>query len=473
MRHLFRIATLLVAGAFAAPAHAGHVDPYAAIEKAFTLFKDGGTYQESRAIFSQALRDGRHDGKLDPGFAILYVMYADLTRFDGNPAFALQLADEGIALALTEAPVDEDVKNSLLVSRAYALADLGQYQQAVESVAITALWMGERFGDKAREELEATARGWAGQATAGGGDGKFPSAVQLSIDLLKKADEALAARDTRTALALASRATLPDGTSLAAADVAFMNARSHSIAGLAYAYEGRSRLAFIALRRAADLVVAEPWDGKSKPRLRGEVEREDGWKVLAWTVFSHLASAAVGVKELDAAQASIEAASPYARTSADRFSLLAQQAGIAFTSNDYAKAAEVFERGEREAKAAGDTENAALASLYLAIARLFLAPEDNNTTEQEALLKAASHAADVAAGDPQMVEYVLTTAVRAVGHRGSVAAALPLARRAFEVFQERQKAMAGYEAAQASGRRERRRFLEMLIAGEYAAANAK
>ena len=473
MRHLLRITTLLVAGAFAAPAHADHVDPYAAVDKAFTLFKDGGTYQESRAIFSQALRDGRHDGKLDPDFAILYALYSDLTRYDGNPAFALQLADEGIALALTEVPVDDDVKNSLLVSRAYALADLGQYQQAVESVAITAIWMGKRFGDKERKDLEAVARGWAEQAAADGGDGKLPSAVQLSIDLLKKADDALAARDTRTALALASRATLPDGTSLVEADVAFMNARAHSIAGLAYAYEGRSRLAFIALRRAADLVAAEPWDGKSTPRLREDVAREDGWKILAWTVFSHLASAAVGVGELDTAQAAIETASPYAVTPADRFSMLAQQAGVAFMADDYASAIEVFLRGEREAKAAGDAENAALAGLYVAIARLFIAPEDSNTVEQEALLKAASHAADVAAGDPQMVEYVLTTAVRAVAHRGSVAAALPLARRAFAVFQERQKAMAGYEAAQASGRRERRRFLEMLIAGEYAAANAK
>lgn len=460
---------LLVAAALVSPARADHIDPYATVEKAFELFKNGGSYQETRAIFSQALRDARHDGKLDPGFAILYAMYSDLTRYDGNPAFALQLADEGIALALTEVPPDEDMKNSLLVSRAYALAELGQYQQAVEGVAITALWMGQRFGDKQRADLEAMAKGWAEQAAAQGtGDGTFPSAVQLSIDLLGKADEALGARDTRTALTLASRAALPDGTSLPAADVAFMNARAHSIAGLAYAYEGRSRLAFISLKRAADLVAAEPWDGKSKPRLRGEVEHEDGWRQLAWTVFSHLASASVGVKELDTAQAAIDAASPLSRTSADRFSMLVQQAGIAFSTDDYAKAIEVFSRGEREAKAAADPENAALAGLYLAIARLFAAPEDGRAVEQEALLKAASHAADVTAGEPQMVEYVLTTAVRAVDNRGSAEAALPLARRAFAVFKERQKAMSGYDAGQEANRRERRRFLEMLIAGEYA-----
>ena len=193
-------------------------------------------------MFSQALRDARHDGKLDPGFAILYAMYSDLARYDGNPAFALQLADEGIALTLTEVPPDENLKNTLLVSRAYALAELGQYQQAVEGVAITALWMGEHFGDKARTDLEAMARGWAGQAAVAGGDGKFPSAVELSIDLLKKADDALNARDTRTALTLASRATLPENTALAPEDVAFMNARAHSVSGQAYAYEGRQRL---------------------------------------------------------------------------------------------------------------------------------------------------------------------------------------------------------------------------------------
>ena len=466
--------TLLIAASLASPARADHIDPYDTVQKIYESFKAGGSYQESRAMFSQALRDARHDGKLDPGFAILYAMYSDLARYDGNPAFALQLADEGIALTLTEVPPDENLKNTLLVSRAYALAELGQYQQAVEGVAITALWMGEHFGDEARTDLEAMARGWAGQAAVAGGDGKFPSAVELSIDLLKKADDALNARDTRTALTLASRATLPENTALAPEDVAFMNARAHSVSGQAYAYEGRQRLAVIALRRAADLVVAEPWDGKSKPRLRGQVEREEGWKLLAWTIFSHLASAAVGAKELDMAQAAIDAASQLATTPEQRFTLLVQQAGLAFSSKDYARAVDVFSRGRRDAEAAGDAENAALARVYVAIARLSSAPEDAVPAEEAELLEAASDAANVMADDPQMVEYVLTTAVRmAVGNTGSTTAALPLARRAFAVFRERQRAMAGYEAVQESGRRERRSFLEMLIAGEYAAANAK
>ena len=465
---------LLIAASLASPARADHIDPYETVQTIYGLFKAGGSYQESRAMFSQALRDARHDGKLDPGFAILYAMYSDLARYDGNPAFALQLADEGIALTLTEVPPDEDLKNTLLVSRAYALAELGQYRQAVEGVAITALWMGKRFGEKARTDLEAMARGWAGQAAVAGGDGKFPSAVELSIDLLKKADDALNARDTRTALTLASRATLPENTALAPEDVAFMNARAHSVSGQAYAYEGRQRLAVIALRRAADLVVAEPWDGKSRPRLRGQVEREEGWKLLAWTIFSHLASAAVGAKELDMAQAAIDAASQLATTPEQRFTLLVQQAGLAFSSKDYARAVDVFSRGRRDAEAAGDADNEALARVYVAIARLSSAPEDAVPAEEAELLEAASDAAHVMADDPQMVEYVLTTAVRmAVGNTGSTTAALPLARRAFAVFRERQRAMAGYEAVQESGRRERRSFLEMLIAGEYAAANAK
>ena len=87
---------------------------------------------------------------------------------------------------------------------------------------------------------------------------------------------------------------------------------------------------------------------------------------------------------------------------------------------------------------------------------------------------AASAAADVMADDAQMVEYVLTTAVRmAVGNTGEAVASLPLARRAFDVFRERQKAIAGYDAVQEAGRRDRRRFLEMLIEGEYAAAETK
>lgn len=454
-------------------AHADHIDPYEIAGQAGEVYGKNESYADVRAHFSRALRDARHDGPLPPEFAIVYAMYSDTARFDGDPSFALQIADEGLALITDANEPDEDAKNSLLVSRAYALADMGQYEQAVEAVAITALWMGKRFGPKDQADLEALAREWSARAAAKGGDGKFPSAVQLAIELLGEADDALNARDTRTALALASRATLPEGTSLSQQDVDFVNARASSIAGQAYAYEGRSKLAYSSLRRAADLVLAQPWDGVVAPVMRSESSNDEGWRSLTWTTLTHLASAAIGVAELAVAQAALDLAAPLGRTSEDRFSLMVQQAGISFRTRDYRKAEDAFLKGLHDAEAAGDLNNASLAKVYVAIARLSYAGDDAVKDREAELLAAASAAADVMADDPQMVEYVLTTAVRmAVGNTGEAAASLPLARRAFDVFRERQKAIAGYDAVQEAGRRDRRRFLEMLIEGEYAAAEA-
>lgn len=455
-------------------AHADHIDPYEIAGQAGEVYGRNDSYAEVRAHFSRALRDARHDGPLPPELAIVYAMYSDTARFDGDPSFALQLADEGLALITDANEPDEDAKNSLLVSRAYALADMGQYQQAVETVAITALWMGKRFGPKDQADLEALAREWSAKAAASGGDGKFPSAVQLAIDLLGEADEALNERDTRSALGLASRATLPEGTSLSQQDVDFVNARASNIAGQAYAYEGRSALAYGSLRRAADLVLAQPWDGVAAPVMRSESSNDEGWRSLTWTTLTHLASAAIGVAELAVAQAALDLAAPLSGSPEDRFSVMVQQAGISFRTRDYRKAEEAFLKGQRDAEAAGDAKNASLAKVYVAIAKLSYAGDDTAKELEAELLAAASAAADVMSDDPQMVEYVLTTAVRmAVGNTGEAVASLPLARRAFDVFRERQKAIAGYDAVQEAGRRDRRRFLEMLVEGEYAAAETK
>jgi len=470
------LARLALAAWLLAPslARADHIDPYALAVEAARVYEKNDSYAEVRALFSRGIRDARHNGPLPPEFAVVYAMYSDTARFDGDPSFALQLADEGLALITDANEPDDDAKNSLLVSRAYALADMGQYQQAVETVAITALWMGQRFGAKQQADLEAMGREWSAKAAAKGDDGKFPSAVQLAIDLLGQADEALNARDTRAALALASRATLPQGTSLPQQDVDFVNARASSIAGQAYSYEGRSALAYGALRRAADLVLAQPWDGVAAPVMRPLSTADEGWKQLTQTIFAHLASAANTVQELTVAQAALDIAAPLSSTPEDRFSVMVQQAGISFLTRDYRKAEEAFLKGQRDAEAAGDAKNASLGRVYVAIARLSYAGDDTVKQREAELLAAASAAANVMADDPQMVEYVLTTAVRmAVGNTGEAVASLPLARRAFDVFRERQRAIAGYDAMQEAGRRERRRFLEMLIEGEYAAAETK
>ena len=49
---------------------------------------------------------------------------------------------------------------------------------------------------------------------------------------------------------------------------------------------------------------------------------------------------------------------------------------------------------------------------------------------------------------------------------------LPVAREAFAIFREGQRAMAGYDSGQEAARRERRRFMESYLDTLYEAAEA-
>ncbi|MBU2191018.1 MAG: hypothetical protein KJ796_06320, partial [Alphaproteobacteria bacterium] len=128
------------------PAAAEPLDPFAIVDDAMAAYQLRQDYADTRAVLSKGLRDAGEQGALSPGFAVVYAIYSDTARFEGNASFALHLADEGLRLARTQEEVDREFENMLLVSRAYALAELGRYQEAVDSARIPAVWMGERFG---------------------------------------------------------------------------------------------------------------------------------------------------------------------------------------------------------------------------------------------------------------------------------------------------------------------------------------
>lgn len=465
-------AVLLFFAAF--PAAAGHVDPYEAMQDAMQAYNNNERYADARAVLSKALREAAHGGSLDPVYAVLYAMYADTARFDGNPSFALQLTDEGLALALSAPEPDADVKNMLLVSRAYALADLGRYAEAIETVRITALWMGERFGPDNRRALEDEAAAW--DERLAGEDPKVANApvAELAIKLLDQAQEALNAYDTARAITLASRAILPDGTAVGSTDVLYINARAQTLVGAAYGVEGRPAAAVAALRRVADLLCAGPWDGRGPATLLPAVRDYPATRDVAWDSFSYLASNAVAVGELDLALAALDTVDDLADTPARRFALMVQRAGVTFSRKDYREAERIFVATGRDAEAAGDRLNASLAAFYLAIARFYLAAGEGVAPAKAELVEAATRAADVAGGDLQMRQYVLTTATRMLFMQAfDHADALPLAEPAFQAFKARQAALGGYDAGQEAARRDQRSFLDIYIGANYAAAKSK
>ena len=467
-----RMGSLLLAPAMAlaAPAAAHHVDPYAVIDRAFTAFDGGKDYDAARGALSAGLREAPHDGRLDPSFALVFAVYSDLVRNQDDPSFALQLAEQGLALALGAPEPDEEVKNALLVSRAYALADLGRYREAIETATITALWLGERFGQKAREDLEAEARAWA-QEESPGPDGKVPSALQTAFDLIRQAQDALSAYDTAAAIMLASRAVLPEGSGLSPEAVRTVNAWSRQLTGTAYAVENRSREAIAVLRGAVDLIAEAPWDGRSRPRLRAGLNG-DGARYLIWNIFIRLAETALRVGDAELGAAALDVAQDYVDTPADRYSLLVQRASLLMRSADLAEVEKAFATGEAEARAAGDEENAALARFYASVVRLRAANRAKTMDgEGREMLDLAREAAKAAGGNPRQVEYILTTAVwQAVANSVSPETVLPVAREAFSAFREGQRAMAGYDSGQEAARRERRAFMESYIDTLYDAA---
>ncbi len=457
-------AALLASALLVSPAAlAHHVDPYEVIDRAFKTFMERGDDAGTRAIFSAALRDAPHDGKLDPSFALVFAMYADLVRNNGDPSFALLLTDQGLALALGAAEPDEDAKNALLTSRAYALADLGRYREAVETVAIAALWLGERYGQTAREDLEAEAREWARQDNLGA-DGELPSALQSALDLLQQAQAAIGEYDTATAIMLTSRAMLPEGAGLDTNAVRTVNAWSRQIAGIAYALEERNREAVAALRDAVDFIAEEPWDGRSRPQIRSGLTGEGG-RHLIWNIFIRLAETALDTNDSELAAAALDVAQNYIATPVDRYSLLVQRAALLMRSADLTEVEQAFKASEIDAQAAGDEENAALARFYAAVVKLTRATRsDTARGEGQEMLDAASAAAKAAQANPRQVEYILTTAVwQAAINSVPPETVLPVARQAFAAFRARQREMAGYDSGQEAARRERRRFLESYL----------
>lgn len=456
MRLLNAIATALAVGASSLPAFAHHVDPYDVIDRAFSAYKEREDYKDVRAIFSEALRDAPHDGVLDPEFALVYALYADSARFDGNPSFALLLAEEGLALTASVPEPDVELHNTLTISRAYALAELGRYEEAARDATIAALWLEERFGTKARTDLEAEIEDWKSRSN---GDA-LPSVAELAIDLLQKAEQAMIVGDTGTAISLASRATLPEGSGLSSGAVRLVNAWVKSVIGSAYAVEGRHLAAAHALLDAVELLSARPWDGLEMIVLHPDIDTELTGRIVS-DVFTRLASSAVFTGEIGLADAALRNAKPYATTPEARQSLLLQRANVLLQSDDDAAVEAVFRESEAEARAAGNEESAALAHFYASVMQLRRNRHDEAATYLDEMLQAARDAAEAAGKKLAQVEYILTTATRvATNATRSYEKTLLISHEAYAAFLKRQGTMASYEAGQEAARRERRRFLE-------------
>jgi tetratricopeptide (TPR) repeat protein len=444
------------------PAAAEPLDPFAIVDDAMAAYQLRQDYADTRAVLSKGLRDAGEQGALSPGFAVVYAIYSDTARFEGNASFALHLADEGLRLARTQEEVDREFENMLLVSRAYALAELGRYQEAVDSARIPAVWMGERFGADSRSDLESEISNWAARGSSSGAS-ELPDAVQLALDLLQQAEKRANEGDTTAAHGLASRAMLPGSTAIDEMSLGFVNGWSHAVSGYAFRLEGRPDAALRAFKRAAAEIAGGDWIDAGGKGLPEDFVAEPGGRSLAWDIFSNIGAMAVMLNDVELASAALGLAERFASTPERRFTILVQRSAVLLAQNDFVAAEAEMRRSADDAARNGDAANAALAELYIVIIRLHQGEEPDETILAE-LMTRARNAADLASDNWQQREFILTMAVHQAALQGAAPETLlPLARDAFTQFTQRQKLMRDQSSGQDAARRERRRFLETFI----------
>lgn len=460
------------------PTTADHIDPTDVVTQAFQTFKETQDNAAVRAVFSKALRDAPHDGVLDPSFALIFAMYSDIARFEGDPSFAMDISQRGLDLLLTDKAPDPNVLNTLLVSQAYALADLGRYAQAIEQARIQLIWMANEFGQSQAEALQREVDGWQQKAVASDANYQLPSVAELSEKLLDQAHAAYDVDDTTTAQTLAARALVPAaGTGLSEQAIKLLNVRAHTISGQAFAKESRYPNAMTAYRRAVDIATNQPWNGAGEPKLDPQFLAQTAGPSILWELFSSMAATAANAREYQLANAALGVAARFADTPARRTDLLFQQAGNAFRNKDYSGAERAFLDGAVAARESGDEQTASLAEFYLAVARLFLARAAGTSSvapQLQALAVAADNAQRAAGDNILQAEYILTTATKvSYFYRFNYADIRPLADKALAAFVRRQSLMSDNEIGQNMSRADQRSFLEIFIGAQYDARRAQ
>ena len=232
-------------------------DPLVVMNESFALWK-AGDLAGYEARVGAALRRAREEDVLAPEWAFLFSSFSDYVRNEQrNSPYALRLAEEGLAYLAPHAATNPELSASLQASRVYALADLGQYEEAARSARLAEPLYRKTMGAKLADDLLRTVAEWeAGRATV------FNNApVDLARETLAQAEAALDRGDYGLALTLAARATLPEGGGLKAEEVRRINAAVAGRTGRALYWLGRKREAFALMRAAAATIAPAGWDG--------------------------------------------------------------------------------------------------------------------------------------------------------------------------------------------------------------------
>ena len=344
------------------------LDVGAVAEETLRLFSDGGA-DASFLYLDATIRDARGRGWLTADAGILFAMYADALRnIRLNPGYALRIADEGLGLIRSGTPQDPREAMMLEVTRAYALADLGQFDAAVAAATLALPTLRAAFSDSTADDLAGYVAAWqAGRLGA-----LNESALDLARKAIARAEVAVDASDLATVLAEASRAILPPGAAFDPGQVALVNAEARALAGRALYLlrrgdEARAMLgegvaglygADWAVRDAAQPVVPVP--GASRDRIT--------------QLFYWLARTGIDSGDRALAVAALRQAERYAVGTEWQGIILLVRMQLAVMEGDVAAVDALTGQAAAAARAAGDEDFARLAAFYRATSHAAMVP---------------------------------------------------------------------------------------------------
>jgi tetratricopeptide (TPR) repeat protein len=244
-------------------------DPNEILDRAVSLSAEDdfdGAYE----VLAQGLQAARNAGDLSPDWGIVFAVMADTVRnVRENPAYALMLAEEGLAVVAPNAADAQDVIAILNTSRSYALADMGRMEEAAAVGRMAEPLLRAGMGDQVADDYLREIASWeAGATTKESG----VSPMALAERSRKDAAAALDDGDYARALTLAAQAMLPVNSGLPQGEVFLSNADAMRMTGRALYGMGRKEEALDALLQAASLAFEPGWDELEVPVFFVKVE---------------------------------------------------------------------------------------------------------------------------------------------------------------------------------------------------------
>lgn len=449
-----------------AQAQAQSPDSFDAMVEALDPFIQNNDMDGAYALLSTSLRDARVGGWLSRDWSLFFAMQADFARLSkGNPAYALQLTEDGLALIAGD-PAQADFAAALMISRAYALADLGRFAEAAESATLALPAFRKMFGDADAADLEARIAQWA----RGELSDFNTSAADLADATLERARAAMSDAAYGRAVALAAGAILPYGTNLPEGRVRQVNFSAEQIVADALQALGRRRDAGDARVRALGHLTATPWQA-GQPFDWFFTGWSGDSKAVLFAFLIDLASDAARAGNRDLARAALSAAADFTTTADDRNTLVLQQASFSFTTGDAATARALIAETRDKAAAAGEADLVAMSDFYTAVVAARQAWRDGRDVDPAPILRAARAALAVADEDGGIDRLsVLRDASRLIAPTPAHTTVLPWAREVLKARRAALEARSDTSFAQAEARKAARQEVETFLRAANGAA---